>query len=183
MAERRDVIKSKTAIKEAFLSVCWEKNARKITVKEIIDKANVSRGTFYAHYEDVFDLKEKIENEIIEQIFSDAQADDIRIIINEPASKVLGIITAFYENSNDIIRLIGKEKEYSFFFKCEQRLIEILSDSKNYFDDRLKRTVIDNCIASMIIKNCYKIICEESSREDAEKTAAIIGDFIYKAVH
>lgn len=70
MYERRDVIKSKEAIKSAFLRMCWSKDIRKITVTEIINTANVSRGTFYAHFDDIYDLREKIENEIIELIFS-----------------------------------------------------------------------------------------------------------------
>lgn len=59
MYERRDVIKSKEAIKSAFLRACWSKDIRKITVTEIINTANVSRGTFYAHFDDIYDLREK----------------------------------------------------------------------------------------------------------------------------
>lgn len=91
MYERRDVIKSKEAIKSAFLRACWSKDIRKITVTEIINTANVSRGTFYAHFDDIYDLREKIENEIIELIFSNACSKDIQDIIENPLPVVSSI--------------------------------------------------------------------------------------------
>lgn len=33
----------------------------KITVKEVCEKAQINRSTFYAHYSDVFDVSEKVE--------------------------------------------------------------------------------------------------------------------------
>ena len=53
-------------IKGAFL-ICLEKKAvNKITVKEICDKAEINRATFYKHYADPFDLLEKLEEESLD---------------------------------------------------------------------------------------------------------------------
>lgn len=51
--ERRDVIRSKNAIKSAYLKLSLAKPTQKITIQEVIDVANVSRGTFYAHFSDI----------------------------------------------------------------------------------------------------------------------------------
>ena len=44
------------------------KNFNDITVKDITDKADLNRGTFYLHYSDTYDLLEKVENEILGNI-------------------------------------------------------------------------------------------------------------------
>lgn len=49
MAERRDVIKNKKAILQGYIDMTSIKNVDKITVSDVIKKANVSRATFYAH--------------------------------------------------------------------------------------------------------------------------------------
>lgn len=54
---------TKKVIQDAFLEILKEKPVAKITVKEVCDKAEINRGTFYKHYQDCYDLLEKIEDE------------------------------------------------------------------------------------------------------------------------
>lgn len=42
------------------------KQISKITVREICERANINRSTFYAHYIDVYDLFEKVEMQMAE---------------------------------------------------------------------------------------------------------------------
>lgn len=68
----RRSMRSKMAIIEAFRSLSLEKDANDITVTDIVEKANLGRTTFYAHFEDVLDLRrymfsllwQKIEQQI-----------------------------------------------------------------------------------------------------------------------
>ncbi len=45
-----------------------EKSIKHITVKEICEKADINRGTFYLHYKDVYDMFEQIENEFFNEL-------------------------------------------------------------------------------------------------------------------
>ncbi len=54
-------------IQEAFLDILKDKPVSKITVTEICDKAAINRGTFYKHYQDSYDLLEKIELEGLQE--------------------------------------------------------------------------------------------------------------------
>ena len=53
-------------IQNVFLELLKEKPVAKITVKEICEHAEINRSTFYKHYQDVYDLMEKLENEAVE---------------------------------------------------------------------------------------------------------------------
>jgi len=54
---------TRKVIQDAFLDLLKKTPLTKITVKEICDRAEINRGTFYKHYKDCYDLLEKIEDE------------------------------------------------------------------------------------------------------------------------
>lgn len=64
----RRVIKTKQALSNALAELLSEKELRKITVQEIVDKADVSRVTFYKYFYDVYDLCEKIEEAVLTEL-------------------------------------------------------------------------------------------------------------------
>lgn len=67
-AEYKSAIRSRRLIRQAFLELIQEKEVEKITVTDIITRADINRGTFYAHYQDIRDLLEQIGNEIIAKV-------------------------------------------------------------------------------------------------------------------
>lgn len=52
----RRIAKTQNAIQSAFLEMLLKVGFDAITVKDITEKANISRKTFYLHYMDKFDL-------------------------------------------------------------------------------------------------------------------------------
>ena len=55
---------TKKMLRDALMTLLAEKPLRSITVKELCLRAKLNRGTFYAHYADVYDLMAQIENEM-----------------------------------------------------------------------------------------------------------------------
>lgn len=64
----RRILKSQTAIKKAMTELMSEKKFDAITLKDISDRADVSRRTIYLHYEDKYDLLDKLIEEHINEL-------------------------------------------------------------------------------------------------------------------
>ena len=54
-------------IRGALIKLMQEKPVQGISVKALCDEAGISRGTFYSHYEDIYDLLHRIEAEMMEE--------------------------------------------------------------------------------------------------------------------
>ncbi len=63
--------KTKNNLLKAYIELREKKPIEKITVKELTDKAQISKQTFYLHYKDIYDLTEQIEQEFLEDIMKD----------------------------------------------------------------------------------------------------------------
>lgn len=63
---RKDIrpIKTKRSIKRALLALLNEKDISSITISELADRADISRKTFYLHYEDIKGVLDEIENDM-----------------------------------------------------------------------------------------------------------------------
>lgn len=60
--------KTKTAIKHAYIELYTNKSLHKITVKELCEKANINKSTFYVHYKDIYHLDDSLKKEAISTI-------------------------------------------------------------------------------------------------------------------
>ncbi len=65
----RRILVTKRILKESLLSLMKEKSISKITIKEICDLSEMSRSTFYLHYQDQFELLNDIENDVLTNTF------------------------------------------------------------------------------------------------------------------
>ena len=77
MNEKHDRQSERTrqALGEALLQLMMEKGYRAVSVKEIIDRANVGRSTFYSHYADKDELFESQVNRMLEMLIQHAPQD------------------------------------------------------------------------------------------------------------
>lgn len=103
----RRAIKTKKAIREAFLTLLKDRNINRITVAEISRRADLGRGTFYLHYRDVYDLYNQIENDLytdLEKIFDrsypSSDHTNLRYLINT--------ITEYIESNRNIFLLLSR---------------------------------------------------------------------------
>lgn len=92
--------KTKRSLHNAFLAIRAKKPLEKITIKELCEQAEISKATFYLHYRDIYDLSEKMQLEVIENIIR--YVNDPRDLMYEPTNSSKKLIEGFYANRSFI---------------------------------------------------------------------------------
>lgn len=104
-AEYKNAIRSRQLIKNAYVALLNEKDVNKITVTDIIGRAGISRGTFYAHYADVHDLYNKLENDAITTILNIIEETGILNLLENPLP-TLATKLQFLDKNKEYYRLL-----------------------------------------------------------------------------
>ena len=87
-SSHKNASRSRHLIKQAFGELLNEKDLRKITVTDIVERANISRGTFYAHYLDVYDLYTAIQNNVLETMEFGLETVGVENLICDPTAAI-----------------------------------------------------------------------------------------------
>ena len=125
----RRVRKTKDILKKSLINIMKEKSISSITVKELCEKADINRGTFYLHYAGVFNILEEIENELFEEFHDMILSHEIskNKIITKP---ILENIFTFVKNNNDFCMIVLCERGDVAFVK---KIVSIIYE-KGYND-------------------------------------------------
>ena len=67
----RRIQRTRNSLFSAFIELRATKPVEKITVKELTEKANISKQTFYLHFQDIYDLSEYLENDALLSLIGD----------------------------------------------------------------------------------------------------------------
>ncbi|AMM94410.1 TetR family transcriptional regulator [Peribacillus simplex] len=63
----RRIRKSKLALRDSLISLMQHKDFREISITDIVERADLNRGTFYKHYQ----YKEELLEEVMEDVIAD----------------------------------------------------------------------------------------------------------------
>ncbi|MCR5787112.1 MAG: TetR/AcrR family transcriptional regulator [Acholeplasmatales bacterium] len=114
MAEYRNSIRTRKQIKKAFAELLSEKNdISKITVKELVERADISKSTFYSHYDDMYSVEEEFEQEIIDLLNSLLQ-DYIKSHTLDYQTYVRKLISLLKENEEIYKKIFASDLPIKF---------------------------------------------------------------------
>ncbi|HJA69117.1 MAG TPA: TetR/AcrR family transcriptional regulator [Firmicutes bacterium] len=86
------VIKTREAIHSAFKQMICDMDYDEITIKELTQRAQINRKTFYLHYGSLDDLLEELQQEIAENFIS-------RKVSYASMNDIRGLIRLFFEHA------------------------------------------------------------------------------------
>lgn len=95
---------TKNMISDAFLDLTKEKDIDKITVKDIVEKCNITRQTFYYHFQDIMDVIEWSMQQRMEEILSKS----LKVTSVQEAVRIL--VSSVDEHPEIIIKLMNSQK-------------------------------------------------------------------------
>ena len=157
-AEYRSAIRSRKMIKEAFLELLKEKDINKITVTDIVSKADLNRSTFYAHYPDVRAITEEMENEVINKMLEILEKFEFKNFFTNPTPLLLEV-SRFLESNQETYKILLKVNEAETFLKKLKKVFAnyMLSDTDipEYLKDTKMVTLRISYFAGGII-NMYQ---------------------------
>ena len=104
--ENRNARRSRQMIREAFEELLKEKGFHKITVTDIVARADLNRSTFYAHYPDIFGIVDEMQEEIIQRNMELFQKIQFRNILKDP-KPYMDCIAATMEQNLELMQRLG----------------------------------------------------------------------------
>ena len=119
--ENRSVRNTKRRLREGLLRLLEEKPINEISVKELTELVDVNRGTFYFHYQDIYDLLHSMETEFFEQF--DRTLNDKRPVLNDEGSPYLHSVFSFLGDNGSFCRImLGPHGDMQFVELVKERV-------------------------------------------------------------
>lgn len=122
------IAKTRQSIINAFLEIRAHKDLERITVKELCQKAQVNKSTFYSHYHDIYHLSDQLENQVVASISENLQHPEEILKNPAPFTKELflhylakdALINTLFSGSRSkyLVQKIAQTMESLIFDAC-----------------------------------------------------------------
>ena len=128
--EDKRIQKTKRKLRDTFVQMLQTKSFEQITVTELCEAAKMSRITFYAHYNDKYDLLEAL----MQQMLEDAQADFEKLQReNNPTrqpqktyNNILDSILNLFELYKDLLKHASQQRNPYIYYSFYQRIYRMV---------------------------------------------------------
>jgi AcrR family transcriptional regulator len=137
------VLRTRKLIMDSFIELSGKKEFKDITIKDITTEAMINRATFYYHFEDIYNLLEKVLSEVLlvnlnYELYQNDELDE------EAYTRIFKAITNFQKSLSsrchrgyeDTIARIIREQLEIIFYKM------LLKQNRIEEDEALKITAV-----------------------------------------
>ena len=158
MEEKMDrrVRKTKNQLMSGLARLMQEKGISQITVKELVEEADINRSTFYLHYSDISSLLQEIESEMIEEIKRAIQEHPIALSEQATFYFIEDIYKVLARNREIGSALIGTNGEVCFIQKI-QHIIE--ENSRELLEEMFQGSEKDlKYFYSFSLNGCFGLV-------------------------
>lgn len=196
----RRIRKTRRVIRQCLTELLKTKRIQDITVREISEKADINRGTFYLHYRDIFDLMEQIENELLEELADVLNHFKVSDLLSNPALVFTRVFQLVKENNDMVSILIGQNGDINFVNrlkdivreKCLKDWMELFrpgADGGRQTSRSSQNTLLDDsafeAYYSFTVTGCIGLVqywLDSGLKETPEQLASLVEQIISKGL-
>lgn len=102
----RRIVRTKLLLRKALLELMKEKGMERVTVKDLTERADINRGTFYLHYRDPYDLLDQFKAEILKGLA------EVLVTLNPYEMKAYAGKGEPYPNSMRVFEYLEKRADF-----------------------------------------------------------------------
>lgn len=149
----RRIVRTLEAITKAFLELFAEKDFERITINDIAERANVNRGTVYLHYNDKYDLLDKLIDDHLNQLIQFCDPHGETPLVGE----LLPVFAYIREHFLFFSAMLSTPRAALF----RQRLTEFVAvNVKEKLERRLQHSEIDRELNAQFMASSFVGIVE-----------------------
>jgi len=185
----RRIRKTKQQIRYAFVELVNEIGLNSITVSNLAERADINRGTFYLHYENIEDLVDKLQSNIVDSLRNITEPLDPYSIIHDrnELTPILVRVTEIVSYHSDVIKaLVSAQGSPSFRVTWEQIISNLVLEKFYEVEKNEEPNGSSNNYLAIIISSIYIGVIlewmETGMKESTEKIASFISEYGIKPV-
>lgn len=180
------VLRTQAAIRSAFNELVLKKDISSITISELVDAAGITRSTFYTYFNTVADVRDDIENEIVEHIDRIMEQHDwLESMVNPyPLLDAITKEITRYDEYNKYI--LSESCSGTLFEKINKRVVaaflQYVKDNDIQDIDAAKAKYIAAFTAAGI-SECFKLWFNHRSSLTLEELCLRISEMVTKGLY
>ena len=159
--------RTKRSIVNAFLAMRSERPLEKITVRELAERAEIHKATFYLHYHDIYELSESLEQEVIDDILFGLS--DPTTLLSDPERFNEELYCLLMAHESLLMILFSDSRAGMLAELLEHSLKEYIFKRRPEYRDDLEK----NVILTYLIHGAYRAYIQYRS-EDPKRILLMI---------
>ena len=173
----RRVRKTRALLLQGLVKMMETHDIQDISVKELTELVDINRGTFYLHYDDIYDMLHKVEDEMFQEFNEIMEQEPM---VNQPLSSHGPLLEffRFLDRHRDLTKvMIGPHGDLAFVNRLKdqikKRTLQVLESAQsdaNY-----------EYLCSFIITGCVGVVetwLKEEHPQSPEEMAEILGTML-----
>ncbi len=142
---------------------------KKITIKELSETALINKATFYAHYNDIYDLSEQLEKEAVDTVLKNIPHPDS--LITDPKQGVAELSFALMSQSTLFDTLFSDSRASILAIRLEQGLKDKIYNQYPEYKSDLEWDIL----LTVLIQGCFHAFASHSNDTDINQLVDILG--------
>lgn len=177
----RRVRKTRALLLQGLVKMMETHDIQDISVKELTELVDINRGTFYLHYDDIYDMLHKVEDEMFREFNEIMEQEPAGTPVLSSEGPLLEFF-CFLDRNRDLAKvMIGPHGDLTFINRLkeqiEKRTRQVLQSAQsdaNY-----------EYLCSFIITGCVGVVetwLKESDPRSPEEMADILGAMLLRQI-